>query len=67
MIDKTLTKAYKNDFWLAEICMVSLRYSYPKIRIAVVLIYQKVQLIFRLQKKHYQIEIIGLLIRKFMC
>ena len=65
MIDKIVIAAYKHDFWLAEICMASVRYYYPQIRIAVVFDFSKGAADFSFAKERYQIEIIDLPIKKF--
>lgn len=65
MIDKIVIAAYKYDYWLAEICMASVRYYYPKIPIAVVFDFSKGAADFSFAKKQYQIEIIDLPIKKF--
>lgn len=41
MVDKIVIAAYKHDFWLAEICMASVRYYYPQIPIEVVFDFSK--------------------------
>lgn len=65
MIDKIVIAAYKHDFWLAEICMASVRYYYPQISIAVVFDFSQGAADFSFARKHYQIEIIDLPIKKF--
>jgi hypothetical protein len=65
MIDKVVIAAYKHDFWLAEICMASVRYYYPQIPIALVFDFSKGAADFSFAQKHYQIEIIDLPIKKF--
>ncbi|TWI81405.1 nucleotide-diphospho-sugar transferase [Lacibacter cauensis] len=65
MIDKIVIATYKHDFWLAEICMASVRYYYPQIPIAVVFDFSKGEADFSFAKKQYQIEIIDLPIKKF--
>jgi hypothetical protein len=65
MINKIVIAAYKHDFWLAEICMASVRYYYPQMPIAVIFDFSKGAADFSFAKKHYQIEIIDLPIKKF--
>ena len=64
-ITKVVVAAYKKDFWLAEICLSSIRYWYPDIPVAIAYDYSKGPIDFSLVKKEYNAEIIDLPIKNF--
>ncbi|MEJ8842213.1 hypothetical protein WG954_07450 [Lacibacter sp. H375] len=64
-VSKVVIASYKYDFWLAEICMASVRYWYPEMPLAIVYDHSKGAVDFTKVKKRYGAEIIELPIKQF--
>ncbi len=63
-ISKIIVATYKLDYWLAEICISSIRYWYPDIHISIVYDYSRSASNFKnLRKK--EVDVIELPLKKF--
>jgi hypothetical protein len=64
-VNKIVIATYKHDFWLAEICMASIKYWHPEIPIALLYDFSCGPVDFRKAQQRYGFEVIDLPIKKF--
>ena len=64
-VSKIVVAAYKHDYWLAEICMSSIRYWHPEIPIALLYDFSCGAVDFSRAQQRYGFEVIDLPIKKF--